>query len=126
MRPTGFEPAAYRVGVIRPSRRKPRFHAGFRYVAQNYHRFAKTVEALGAPGLPRFFQFWENSSQTVVRDKQKNGKTKYWYEVCNPQRASRNLCTTSLSSCVSQWLPAYILSIFDYNPFPLYNRRFSV
>ena len=35
VRPTGFEPAAYRVGVIRPSRRKPRFYAGFRYIAQN-------------------------------------------------------------------------------------------
>ena len=27
----------------------------------------KNVEALGTPGLPRFFRFWENSSQTVVR-----------------------------------------------------------
>jgi hypothetical protein len=25
------------------------------------------VEALGTPGLPRFFWFWENSSQTVVK-----------------------------------------------------------
>ena len=26
VRPTGFEPAAYRVGVIRPSRKKARFY----------------------------------------------------------------------------------------------------
>ena len=35
VRPTGFEPAAYRVGVIRPSRKKARFYAGFRHIAQN-------------------------------------------------------------------------------------------
>ena len=35
VRPTGFEPAAYRVGVIRPSKKKPRFTAGFGYIAQN-------------------------------------------------------------------------------------------
>ena len=28
-------PAPHRVVVIRPSRKKPRFHAGFRYIAQN-------------------------------------------------------------------------------------------
>ena len=67
MRPTGFEPAAYRVGVIRPSKKKPRFHAGFRYIPQIKRPFAKTAEAFGTPGLPRFFLFLENSSQTVVR-----------------------------------------------------------
>ena len=66
VRPTGFEPAAYRVGVIRPSKKKPRFYAGFRYIPQIQRPFAKTVEALGTPGIPRFFRFWENSSQTVV------------------------------------------------------------
>ena len=35
VRTTGFEPAAYRVGVIRPSKKKPRFYAGFRYITQN-------------------------------------------------------------------------------------------
>ncbi len=60
-------PAPHRVGVIRPSRRKPRFHAGFEYIAQNEQTFAKIAGALGTPGLPRFFRFWENSSQTVVR-----------------------------------------------------------
>ena len=35
VRPTGFEPAAYRVGVIRLSRKKPRFHADFGYIAQD-------------------------------------------------------------------------------------------
>ena len=67
MRPTGFEPAAYRVGVIRPSKKKPRFHAGFSYIPQIQRPFAKTAEALGTPGIPRFFRFLENSSQTVVR-----------------------------------------------------------
>ena len=67
VRPTGFEPAAYRVGVIRPSKKKPRFYAGFRYIPQIQRPFAKTVEALGTPGIPRFFLFWGNSSQTVVR-----------------------------------------------------------
>ena len=67
VRPTGFEPAAYRVGVIRPSKKKPRFYAGFRYIPQIQSLFTKTVEAFGTPGLPRFFWFLENSSQTVVR-----------------------------------------------------------
>ena len=60
-------PRPYRVGVIRPSKKKPRFYAGFRYIPQIQRPFAKTVEALGTPGLPRFSRFLENSSQTVVR-----------------------------------------------------------
>ncbi len=67
VRPTGFEPAAYRVGVIRPSKKKTRFHAGFRYIPQIKHPNTKTVETLGTPGFPRFFLFLKNSSQTVVR-----------------------------------------------------------
>ena len=35
VRTTGFEPAAYRVGVIRPPKKKPRFHAAFGYIPQN-------------------------------------------------------------------------------------------
>ena len=73
---------------------------GFRVHRTKLAPICKNRESPWRTWIQRFFQFWENSSQTVVRDKQKNGKTKYWYEVCNPQRASRNLCTTSLSSCV--------------------------
>ena len=74
VRPTGFEPAAYRVGVIRPSKKKPRFYAGFRYIPQIRHPNMKTVEALGTPGLPQFFRFWGNSSQTVVRGRAERKK----------------------------------------------------
>ena len=75
MRPTGFEPAAYRVGVIRSSSKKPRFHAGFRYIPQIQRPFAKTVGALDTPGLPRFFWFSQNSSQTVVRGQAEREKS---------------------------------------------------
>ena len=60
-------PTLYRVVVSRASKKKPRFHARFRYIPQIECSFVKTVEALGTPGLPRFFRLWGNSSQTVVR-----------------------------------------------------------
>ena len=34
VRPTGFEPAAFRVGVIRPSSRKPLWYKGLVGIAQ--------------------------------------------------------------------------------------------
>ena len=55
-------------------RRNPEFVGGFRYIPQIQRPFAKTVEALGTPGLPRFFWFWENSSQTVVRGRTEREK----------------------------------------------------
>ena len=68
-------PRPYRVVVIRPSRKKPRFYADFRYIAQYLNPFAKTVGALGTPGLPRFFWFSQNSSQTVVRGRAEREKS---------------------------------------------------
>ncbi len=77
----------YRLGAVRTSKKKPRLYAGFRYIPQIPLPFAKTVEALGTSELPRFFWFWENSSQTVVRDRQKKGKTKHRYEGAATRRA---------------------------------------
>ncbi len=67
-------PTPYSVVVIRTSKKKPRFYAGFRYIPQIQRPFAKTVEVLGTPGLPRFFRFWGNSSQTVARRWTKNNR----------------------------------------------------
>ena len=44
---------------MRPSKKKPRFYAGFGYIPQVERSFEKTVEVLGTPGLPRLFGFWK-------------------------------------------------------------------
>ena len=46
MRPTGFEPAAYRVGVIRPSNRKALRRKGLVEVAQIFTILKKNLGSL--------------------------------------------------------------------------------
>ena len=47
VRPTGFEPAAFRVGVIRPSSREPLWHNGLVGIAQISTIFKKNLGSLG-------------------------------------------------------------------------------
>ncbi len=82
--PTGFEPAfspAGSVGVGQSSlatsslqsrsyqavKEETQVLCGFQVHPTNSEPIWKTAEALGTPGLPRFFWFLENSSQTVVK-----------------------------------------------------------
>ena len=62
VRPTGFEPAAYRVGVIRPSSRKALRRKGLIGVAQISAILKKTSEALS----DRASEVFRGSSQIVV------------------------------------------------------------
>ena len=59
VRTTGFEPAAYRVGVIRPSKKEPRFYAGFRYIPQIQSPFRKPRKPLAHLGSHGFSGFGE-------------------------------------------------------------------
>ena len=63
VRPTGFEPAAYRVGVIKPSSRKALRHKGLVGIAQISAILKKTSEALQG----RASEVFCGSSQIVVR-----------------------------------------------------------
>ena len=56
VRPTGFEPAAFRVGVIRPSSRKALRRKGLVGVAQIYGDLREKPVGLAAQGLPAFSQ----------------------------------------------------------------------
>jgi len=56
-RSTGFEPAALRVGVIRPTTHKALFHAVFGDIAQNTRQIIKARKPLVRLHLCRFFQF---------------------------------------------------------------------
>ena len=62
VRPTGFEPAAYRVGVIRLSSRKALRRKGLVGAAQIFAILKKTLEALQGRASEVFY----GSSQIVV------------------------------------------------------------
>ena len=62
VRPAGFEPVAYRVGVIRPSSRKALRRKGLVGVAQISAILKKTSEALS----DRASEVFRGSSQIVV------------------------------------------------------------
>ena len=62
VRPAGFEPVAYRVGVIRPSSRKALRRKGLVGVAQISAILKKTSEALS----DRASEVFRSSSQIVV------------------------------------------------------------
>ena len=53
--PTGFEPAAFGVGVIRLSSRKPLWHNGLVGAAQISGILKENLGSLVAQGLPIFF-----------------------------------------------------------------------
>ena len=54
VRPTGFEPAAFRVGVIRPSSREPLWHNGLVGIAQISTIFKKNLGSLVGQGFRDF------------------------------------------------------------------------
>ena len=54
VRPTGFEPAAFRVGVIRPSNHKPLWYKGLVGIAQLSGILKKNLGTLVAQGLRGF------------------------------------------------------------------------
>ena len=56
VRPTGFEPAAYRVGVIRPSSRKPLRRNGLIEIAQIFGILKKNLGRLAAQGVRGFLR----------------------------------------------------------------------
>ena len=51
VRPTGFEPAAFRVGVIRPSSRKALQHKGLVGIAQFFGILKKNLRSLAGQGF---------------------------------------------------------------------------
>jgi len=52
--PTGFEPAAFRVGVIRPSSRKPLRRKGLVEIAQISAILKKSLESLAGQDFQGF------------------------------------------------------------------------
>ena len=56
VRPTGFEPAAYRVGVIRPSNRKPLRCNGLIMIAQIFAILKKNLGRLATQGVRGFLR----------------------------------------------------------------------
>ena len=48
VRPTGFEPATFRVGVLRPSKEKPLKRKGFGRIAQFLQHLRKMPGAIAA------------------------------------------------------------------------------
>ena len=56
VRPTGFEPAAFRVGVIRPSSREPLWHNGLVGIAHISTMFKKDRGSLVGQGFRDFSQ----------------------------------------------------------------------
>ena len=54
VRPTGFEPAAFRVGVIRPSSRKPLRRKGLVEIAQISAILKKSLESLAGQDFQGF------------------------------------------------------------------------
>ena len=51
VRPTGFEPAAFRVGVIRPSSRKALRRKGLVEIAQIFGILKKNLRSLAGQGI---------------------------------------------------------------------------
>ena len=51
VRPTGLEPAAFRVGVIRPSSRKPLRRKGLVEIAQIFGILKKNLRSLAGQGF---------------------------------------------------------------------------
>ena len=68
VRPTGFEPATFRVGVIRRSNAKPLQHSRFSDSAQNRTEIERKPGAVAPQRLPVISGIFQNSSQTVVND----------------------------------------------------------